>query len=56
MSKDKGAKNKKKAPADKSAGKTKASSSYQDESKSKEPTLDAFAPKSDPKAGRKGKH
>lgn len=54
MSKDKGAKNKKKAPADKSAGKTKASSAYQDEGKSKQPALEVFTPKPDPKTG--GKH
>jgi hypothetical protein len=55
MSKYKGAKNKKKAPADKSAGKTKTSSAYQDESKNKQPALEVFTPKPDPKTGGKRK-
>lgn len=50
MSKDKGTKNHKKAPADKSAGK-KVQSDYKSEGKSKEPSLDAFIPKPDPKSG-----
>jgi hypothetical protein len=51
MSKDKGAKNKKKAPADKSAGKMKASSDYKSEGKSgQQPTLEVFTPKPDSKA------
>jgi hypothetical protein len=58
MSKDKGTKNVKKAPADK---KGKAVSSYKSEGKSgldKQPTLEAFIPKTDPKsagATKKGK-
>lgn len=57
MSKDKGSKNKKKAPADKKSGKTKIKSSYQEENKigEKDPTLEAFVPKPDAK-GRGGKH
>ena len=51
MSKDKGSKNHKKAPADKTSGKTKIQSDYKSEGKSKEPTLDAFIPKSLPKTG-----
>ncbi len=54
MSKDKGTKNHKKAPADKSAGKGKAVSSYKSEGKNgpdKQPTLEAFIPKPDTKAG-----
>lgn len=47
MSKDKGTKNHKKAPADKSKGKVKALSAYKSESKRKEPTLEAFIPKTD---------
>ena len=52
MSKDKGTKNVKKAPADKSAG--KKISSYKSESKSgitKAPGIAAFIPKQDPKTG-----
>lgn len=52
MSKDKGTKNHKKAPADKSVGKGKVLSSYKSEGKSglsKQPTLEAFVPKPDPK-------
>lgn len=55
MSKDKGTKNHKKAPADKSAGKGKILSAYKAESKGgqdKSPTLEAFIPKLDPKTGR----
>lgn len=55
MSKDKGTKNHKKAPADKSSGKGKALSAYKAESKSgqdKSPALEAFIPKLDPKTGR----
>lgn len=54
MSKDKGTKNHKKAPADKSSGKGKAASAYKSESKSgsdKQPTLEAFIPKPDAKTG-----
>ncbi len=50
MSKDKGTKNVKKAPADKST-KNKATSDYKSESKSKDPSLGAFVPKTDGKAG-----
>ncbi len=54
MSKDKGSKNHKKAPADKSAGKGKASSAYKSEGKNgpdKQPTLEPFIPKTDSKSG-----
>ncbi|MBK6619549.1 MAG: hypothetical protein IPH04_08330 [Saprospirales bacterium] len=54
MSKDKGTKNHKKAPADKSAGKTKPLSPYKSEGKSgqsNQPTLEPFVPKSDGKGG-----
>ncbi len=52
MSKDKGTKNHKKAPADKAAGKGKQLSSYKSEGKSgvdKQPTLEPFMPKQDAK-------
>mgnify|MGYP000858126142 CR=1 FL=1 len=54
MSKDKGTKNHKKPPADKSSGKGKVISAYKSESKSghnKQPTLEAFIPKPDTKTG-----
>lgn len=54
MSKDKGTKNHKKAPADRSSGKGKVLSAYKAESKSgqvKSPTLEAFIPKPDTKTG-----
>jgi hypothetical protein len=54
MSKDKGTKNVKKAPADKSLGKGKAVSAYKSEGKSgidKQPALEAFIPKTDSKNG-----
>ena len=51
MSKDKGSKNHKKAPADKSAGKGKPQSDYKSEGKSKDPVLEAFIPKAGPKSG-----
>lgn len=47
MSKNKGTKNTKKAPADKSHGKEKHVSDYKSEGKIKDPTLSAFAPKSE---------
>jgi len=53
MSKDKGTKNVKKAPADKSSGKVKAASDYKSESKSgpgKSPSLAPFGPKPDAKS------
>jgi len=52
MSKDKGSKNHKKAPADKSPGKGKDLSAYQSENKrghATPTTLDAFVPKTDTK-------
>ena len=52
MSKDKGSKNHKKAPADKSLEKKKAVSSYKSESKSGQPSLEPFAPKPDGKTGK----
>lgn len=51
MSKDKGTKNHKKAPADKSAGKGKVLSSYKSETKSAQPTLEPFIPKTEFKSG-----
>jgi hypothetical protein len=54
MSKDKGTKNHKKAPADRSVGKGKVVSAYKSEGKSgvdKQPTLEAFIPKVTPKTG-----
>ncbi len=56
MSKDKGSKNHKKAPADKSSGKGKVLSAYKSESKSGpgNPALDAFAPK--PESNKGGSH
>lgn len=52
MSKDKGSKNHKKKPADKSSGKTKAGSDYKLEgTKVKDPKLDVFIPKPNPKTG-----
>mgnify|MGYP001392214346 CR=1 FL=1 len=52
MSKDKGSKNHKKAPADKSSGKTKAVSDYKSEGKKeKDASLDVFVPKPNPKTG-----
>jgi hypothetical protein len=56
MSKDKGTKNHKKAPADKSKGKGKILSAYKSESNSgqmKENRLEAFIPKPDSKSGNK---
>ncbi len=56
MSKDKGTKNHKKAPADKSAGKGKILSAYKSESKTGQPkqsAIEAFIPKSDTKGTRK---
>jgi hypothetical protein len=55
MSKDKGSKNVKKAPADKSLGKKKGESSYKQEGKSAQPTLDPFMPKTDLKTGKPSK-
>jgi hypothetical protein len=53
MSKDKGSKNHKKAPADKSSGKKKAPSAYQAEKKGgkEAPTIEVFIPKTDDKKG-----
>ena len=54
MSKDKGGKNVKKAPAGKGTGKVKAISDYKAESKTgygKEPTLNVFTPKPAAKSG-----
>lgn len=57
MSKDKGSKNIKKAPADRTNGKSKPVSSYKAESKSGQSNsnIPAFVPKPDAKAGGKGK-
>lgn len=54
MSKDKGTKNVKKAPADRSSGTGKTISDYKAEGKggiAKNPTIEAFVPKTDPKSG-----
>lgn len=61
MSKDKGSKNHKKAPANKTDGKPKSVSDYKSESKSGQDhlhTLDPFITKSDSKADKnpKGKN
>jgi hypothetical protein len=59
MSKDKGTKNHKKAPADKSSGKDKAPSSYKSEGKNaigKQTTLEPFIPKPDAAFGGKLKN
>jgi len=56
--KDKGSKNQKKAPADKSSGKSKVVSSYKSEGKSgsgSNQNLDVFVPKSDGKSDGKRK-
>lgn len=57
MSKDKGSKSIKKAPADKSLAKSKGVSDYKSESKSGQATAVPPAPKPDPKTskGDKGK-
>jgi hypothetical protein len=58
MSKDKGTKNHKKPPADKTSGKTKIVSSYKSESKSaqvSQSSLESFIPKPDQKAGKNKK-
>lgn len=55
MSKDKGSKNHKKSPADKSKSKGKVLSAYKSESVRKEPTLEAFKPKTDFDTGRSQK-
>ena len=55
MSKDEGSKNVKKAPADKTAGKSKPVSDYKSESKSgqnKSPVIEAFIPKADTKTAK----
>jgi hypothetical protein len=52
MSKDKGSKNHKKAPADKTSGKGKPTSDYKSEGKSKEPNTTAFNPKPDTKGDK----
>ncbi|MBP6236351.1 MAG: hypothetical protein KA270_18425 [Saprospiraceae bacterium] len=54
MSKDKGQKNQKKAPADKTSGKAKEGSSYKNESKStdKNTVVETSQPKSVAKSGR----
>lgn len=55
MSKDKGSKNNKKAPADKSKG--KSSSSYKEEDKGgkEKPTIDVFSKKTDAKKDKSDK-
>lgn len=52
MSKDKGSKNHKKAPADKTKAKEKNLSTYKLEGKSATPTLPIFAPKPDVKTDK----
>lgn len=52
MSKDKGSKNHKKAPADKSSGKKEAQSTYQSEKKNgKQTTIEVLIPKTGGKTG-----
>ncbi|MBK8192172.1 MAG: hypothetical protein IPK76_02710 [Lewinellaceae bacterium] len=51
MSKNKGTKNSKKAPADKSAKKDKVLSDYKAENKKSQTGLDPFTPKPDFKSG-----
>ena len=55
MSKDKGSKNTKKAPADKSLGKKKDASTYKSETKGSQPTNAPLVPKPDTKAGKPSK-
>lgn len=55
MSKDKGSKNVKKAPADKSLGKKKDVSTYKSETKSGQSTTEASTPKTETKAANKPK-
>jgi hypothetical protein len=58
MSKDKGSKNIKKAPADKSSDKDKSVSSYKSEGKggiSKQVEVQGFVPKQDQKSSKNGK-
>jgi hypothetical protein len=58
MSKDKGSRNIKKAPADKSSGKGKAVSAYKSEGKggiSKQSDNEAFVPKPDQKSSKNSK-
>jgi hypothetical protein len=52
MSKDKGSKSIKKAPADKSLGKAKQTSDYKSESKGGQVTTAPSAPKLDPKTSK----
>lgn len=52
MSKDKGQKNQKKAPADKTDGKSKEGSSYKNEGKSSDSVVDTFHPKPTGKSGK----
>jgi hypothetical protein len=54
MSKDKGQKNQKKSPADKTSGKLKAGSSYKNEGKSERDNgiSEAFSPKPVVKSGK----
>lgn len=54
MSKDKGTKNIKKLPADKSSGKGKVLSSYKSETKSSQP-IESFTQKPDTKTGKSKK-
>ena len=56
MSKDKGQKNQKKSPADRTAGKSKEGSSYKNEGKSsdKKNAVDTFHPKPTGKTGKTG--
>ncbi len=49
MSKDRGTKNVKKAPADKTKGKSKAVSAYKSEGKNSLSVIESFIPKASPK-------
>ena len=56
MSKDKGSKNHKKAPADKTSGKSKAVSAYKSEGKiGQKPIIEGLVPKPEAKSGGNNK-
>jgi hypothetical protein len=55
MSKDKGTKNHKKSPADRTKGNPKPGSAYKNEGKSASPTLSAFMPKPEVKPEKPAK-
>lgn len=55
MSKDKGVKNHKKSPADRTKGAPKPLSAYKTEGKSASPSLSAFVPKPEAKSDKSNK-